>query len=92
MAGAEGQYEEHPYPPGTPEEAEGEEGRERDAGDERVAAPRDRVGDMPPVELPDRMPSYGLITRLGEPPTPSAQAFIDVLREAAGVAPDALGE
>lgn len=45
-----------------------------------------------PVELPDRMPSYGLITRLGEPPTPSAQAFIDVLREAAGVAPDALGE
>ena len=23
-----------------------------------------------PVELPDRMPSYGLITRLGEPPTP----------------------
>ena len=45
-----------------------------------------------PVELPDRMPSYGLTTRLGEPPTPSAQAFIDVLREAAGVAPDALGE
>ena len=45
-----------------------------------------------PVELPDRMPSYGLITRLGEPPTPSAQAFIDVLRETAGVAPDTLGE
>ena len=45
-----------------------------------------------PVELPDRMPSYGLITRLGEPPTPSAQAFIDVLRETAGVAPDVLGE
>ena len=44
-----------------------------------------------PVELPNRMPSYGLITRLGEPPTPSVQAFIDVLREAAGVAPDALG-
>ena len=36
-----------------------------------------------PVELPDRMPSYGLITRLGEPPTPAAQAFMDVLREAA---------
>lgn len=35
---------------------------------------------------------YGLITRLGEPPTPSAQAFIDVLRETAGVAPDVLGE
>lgn len=33
-----------------------------------------------PVELPDRMPDYGLITRLGEPPTPAAQAFIDVLR------------
>jgi hypothetical protein len=25
---------------------------------------------------------------MGEPPTPSAQAFIDVLREAAGVTPD----
>jgi hypothetical protein len=37
------------------------------------------------------MPSYGLITRLGEPPTPSAQAFIDVLRETAGVVPDASG-
>lgn len=36
-----------------------------------------------PVELPDRMPDYGLITRLGEPPTPAAQAFMDVLREAA---------
>ena len=33
-----------------------------------------------PVELPDRMPDYGLITRLGEQPTPAAQAFIDVLR------------
>ena len=44
------------------------------------------------VELPDRMPSYGLITRLGEPPTPSAQAFIDVLREAAGVALDPSAE
>jgi DNA-binding transcriptional LysR family regulator len=42
-----------------------------------------------PVDLPDRMPSYGLITRLGEEPTPSAQAFIDVLRETAGLAPEA---
>lgn len=39
-----------------------------------------------PVELPDHMPGYGLVTRLGEQPTPSAQAFIDVLRETAGVA------
>lgn len=38
-----------------------------------------------PVELPDRMPDYGLITRLGEPPTPAAQAFIEVLR---GIAAD----
>jgi DNA-binding transcriptional LysR family regulator len=36
------------------------------------------------VELPDRMPDYGLITRLGEPPTPAAQAFIEVLKEIAG--------
>lgn len=42
-----------------------------------------------PVDLPDRMPGYGLITRLAEEPTPSAQAFIDVLREMAGVAPEA---
>ena len=42
-----------------------------------------------PLDLPDRMPSYGLITRLGEEPTPSAQAFVDVLRETAGVAPEA---
>lgn len=42
-----------------------------------------------PLDLPDRMPSYGLITRLGEEPTPSAQAFMDVLRETAGVAPEA---
>ncbi len=41
-----------------------------------------------PVELPDRMPDYGLITRLGESPTPAAQAFIDVLRKAAGPAID----
>ncbi|PXW95466.1 DNA-binding transcriptional LysR family regulator [Sphaerotilus hippei] len=36
-----------------------------------------------PVELPDRMPDYGLITRLDEPPTPAAQAFITVLRRMA---------
>ena len=36
-----------------------------------------------PVELPDRMPDYGLITRLGEPPTPPMQAFMEVLREVA---------
>nr|WP_145546930.1 LysR family transcriptional regulator [Variovorax boronicumulans] len=40
-----------------------------------------------PVELPDRMPSYGVITRIGEPPTPSAQAFIEVLRDMADLAP-----
>jgi DNA-binding transcriptional LysR family regulator len=39
-----------------------------------------------PVDVPDHMPTYGLITRMGETPTPSAQAFIDVLRETAGVA------
>jgi DNA-binding transcriptional LysR family regulator len=37
-----------------------------------------------PVELPDRMPDYGLISRLDEPQTPAAQAFIAVLREIAG--------
>jgi DNA-binding transcriptional LysR family regulator len=37
-----------------------------------------------PVELPDRMPDYGLITRLGEPPTSVAQTFIEVLRGFAG--------
>ena len=42
-----------------------------------------------PVELPDRMPDYGLITRLGEPPTPAAQAFMHVLRETAGLGFDA---
>ena len=41
-----------------------------------------------PVDLPDRMPDYGLITRLGEPPSPSAQAFITVLRETAGLVAD----
>lgn len=39
-----------------------------------------------PVELPDRLPDYGLITRLDEPPTPAAQAFTDVLRTLAGTA------
>jgi DNA-binding transcriptional LysR family regulator len=37
-----------------------------------------------PVELPDRMPDYGLIIRMGEQPTPSTQAFMEVLRETAG--------
>jgi DNA-binding transcriptional LysR family regulator len=37
-----------------------------------------------PVEVPDRMPEYGLITRLGEAPTPAAQAFIELLRDASG--------
>ena len=41
-----------------------------------------------PVELPDRMPDYGLITRLGEPPAPAAQAFIDVLRGVANPGAD----
>jgi DNA-binding transcriptional LysR family regulator len=41
-----------------------------------------------PVELPDRMPDYGLITRVGEVPTPAAQAFMDVLRDAARVPVD----
>ncbi|MDD0837636.1 LysR substrate-binding domain-containing protein [Curvibacter sp. HBC61] len=41
-----------------------------------------------PVELPDRMPDYGVITRLDENPTPSAQAFIEVLRGVAGVRPE----
>ena len=37
------------------------------------------------VDLPDRMPDYGLITHLGEALSPSAQAFVSVLREKAGV-------
>src|SRR5574343_495777 len=36
-----------------------------------------------PVDLPDRMPDYGVITRLGEAPGPAAQAFLQVLREQA---------
>lgn len=39
-----------------------------------------------PVTLPDRMPDYGLITRVGEVSSPSAQAYLEVLRESAGVA------
>jgi DNA-binding transcriptional LysR family regulator len=39
-----------------------------------------------PVQLPNRMPDYGLITRLSEVPTPAAQAFIDVLKATAGCA------
>lgn len=38
-----------------------------------------------PVDLPDRMPDYGLITRLGELPTPAAQAFMAVLLGMAGL-------
>jgi DNA-binding transcriptional LysR family regulator len=37
-----------------------------------------------PVQLPNRMPDYGLITRLSEVPTPAAQAFIGVLKAMAG--------
>lgn len=36
-----------------------------------------------PVELPDRMPDYGLITRMGEQPTSPAQSFMEILRETA---------
>lgn len=32
------------------------------------------------AELPDRMPDFGLITLQGEPPSPAAQAFMDVIR------------
>nr|WP_315210445.1 LysR family transcriptional regulator [uncultured Albidiferax sp.] len=41
-----------------------------------------------PVDLPGGMPDYGLITRLGEPPTPAAQAFIAVLLGMAAQAQD----
>nr|WP_315183534.1 LysR family transcriptional regulator [uncultured Albidiferax sp.] len=41
-----------------------------------------------PVDLPDRMPDYGLITRLGESPTPAAQAFVAVLLGMAGLVVD----
>ena len=36
-----------------------------------------------PVDLPHRMPDYGVITRLAEPPTLPALAFMEVLREIA---------
>ncbi|NDY93908.1 LysR substrate-binding domain-containing protein [Ideonella livida] len=36
-----------------------------------------------PTDLPVRMPDYGVVTRLGETPSPAAQAFIQVLREQA---------
>lgn len=35
------------------------------------------------TDLPVRMPDYGVVTRLGETPSPAAQAFIQVLREQA---------
>jgi DNA-binding transcriptional LysR family regulator len=45
-----------------------------------------------PVEVPDRMPDYGLVTRLGENPAPAVQEFMDILRSQAaldGQAPSA---
>ncbi len=44
-----------------------------------------------PVDLPGGMPDYGLITRLGEPLPPAAQAFIDVLRGVADKLADTTG-
>jgi len=41
-----------------------------------------------PADLPGGMPDYGLITRLGEPPTPAAQAFMAVLLGMAGQSAD----
>lgn len=41
-----------------------------------------------PVELPDRMPDYGMLTRLGETHTPATLAFMDVLRQVADTAND----
>jgi DNA-binding transcriptional LysR family regulator len=43
-----------------------------------------------PLDLPDHMPGYGLITRLGEAPSPAAQAFIDALRDIASQGPGPL--
>lgn len=40
-----------------------------------------------PIDLPGGMPDYGLITRLGEPPTPAAQAYTAVLLGLAGLGP-----
>lgn len=36
------------------------------------------------VVLPDHLPDYGLITRLGEPPTSAMQAFMEIARVCAG--------
>jgi len=36
-----------------------------------------------PVEVPDRMPDYGMLTRMDEAPSPSVQAFMAVLRDVA---------
>jgi DNA-binding transcriptional LysR family regulator len=33
-----------------------------------------------PIELPDRMPDYGMVTRQGENPSPATLAFMDILR------------
>lgn len=41
------------------------------------------------VELPNRMPDYGLITLQGEPPSTATQAFMDVIRGLANQAADA---
>ncbi|MCZ2498773.1 LysR family transcriptional regulator [Xylophilus sp. Kf1] len=36
-----------------------------------------------PVEVPDRMPDYGMLTRMDESPGPAVQAFMAVLRDVA---------
>lgn len=36
-----------------------------------------------PVEVPDRMPDYGMLTRMDEVPSPAVQAFMAVLRDVA---------
>ncbi len=40
-----------------------------------------------PVEIPERMPDYGLVTRLGEEPAPLARELMALLRGLAGAAP-----
>ena len=40
------------------------------------------------ADLPERMPDYGLITLQGEPPSPAALAFRDVIRVLAGGEPE----
>ncbi|WP_200848818.1 hypothetical protein, partial [Raoultella sp. 18093] len=35
------------------------------------------------VDVPRAMPDYGMLVRLGETPTPAAQAFMAVLRDVA---------